>query len=88
MQPVLALDRVEGPSAARIDGRYYNYIFFDRYRAPRYSGAVKSNDLSHWLDISSQRSSPRGTRPGTARRLSEALIHPLESLPDNQTKSN
>ncbi len=83
--PIGGLNWVEGPSAIQIDSAFY--IFFDHYSGRQYYGAVQSNDLNQWQDISSQVSFPRGARHGTVSRVSEALIHPLESLPDNQTKS-
>jgi hypothetical protein len=86
MQHATASCRVQGPSAIQVGGEYY--IFFDHCSGRQYYGAVQSNDLSQWQDISLQVSLPGGTRPGSALRVSEAMLRPFESLPDNQTKSN
>lgn len=53
----------EGPTAVKIDGRWI--VYFDKYTAHTY-GAVSSDDLKTWTDISDKISFPKGTRHGTA----------------------
>lgn len=56
----------EGPTCLKI-GEYV-YVYFDKYRDHTY-GAVRSNDMEHWEDISDQISFPQGTRHGTSFKV-------------------
>ena len=62
--PAITGDWVEGPSAIQMGEEFY--IYFDHYARPQYCGAVKSQDLEHWQDISNQLSFPEGVRHGTS----------------------
>ena len=53
----------EGPTALRVGDRWI--VYFDRYRDHRY-GAVGSDDLEHWTDVTASISMPPGMRHGTA----------------------
>ena len=53
----------EGPTALRVGDRWI--VYFDRYRDHRY-GALGSDDLEHWTDVSASISMPPGMRHGTA----------------------
>ena len=72
-------DWVEGPSAIRI-GEWV-YVYFDHYAAPHYYGAVRSQDLQVWEDVSRQVSFPRDHRHGTVLRIPERVAAKLEALP-------
>ncbi len=58
----------EGPTVARINDRWV--VYFDKYRDKKY-GAVASNDLVNWTDISDTVSFPAGTRHGTVFKISK-----------------
>jgi len=62
-EPITGDYWAEGPTALRIDGKWI--IYFDKYRQGAF-GAVQSNDLKNWKDISGQVSFPEGIRHGTA----------------------
>ena len=64
----------EGPSAIKIDGRWF--VYFDKYRKGRY-GAVVSRDLKNWEDISNKIHFPKGTRHGTIFRVSKPILTKL-----------
>lgn len=53
----------EGPTALKIDNSWI--VYFDKYTAHKY-GAVLSDDLKQWTDISEKISFPAGVRHGTA----------------------
>jgi hypothetical protein len=74
--PPITGDWVEGPSAIQIGEEFY--IYFDHYRQPQYYGAVKSADLEHWQDISSQVSFPKGARHGTVLKVPESVVRHLQ----------
>lgn len=59
----------EGPTALVKDGQWI--VYFDKYRNHTY-GAVSSDDLLHWTDISSAISIPSGLRHGTIFRVTRA----------------
>ncbi|HWI92673.1 MAG TPA: glycoside hydrolase family 43 protein [Flavisolibacter sp.] len=56
----------EGPTAIKINGQWV--VYFDKYRDHKY-GAVISNDLIHWTDISEKISFPTGVRHGTVFKI-------------------
>ena len=57
----------EGPTAIKINGQWI--VYFDKYRDHKY-GAVTSNDLLHWTDISESIYFPAGVRHGTVFKIS------------------
>ena len=67
----------EGPTALKIGGSWV--VYFDRYRENRY-GAVISQDLDEWKDISAQVSFPPNARHGTAFRVSKEILAKLLEL--------
>ena len=77
-EPIYNKVWAEGPTIARVGERWI--LYFDRYRKEE-MGAISSSDLSHWEDISDQISFPKGTRHGTALKVSRSI---LELLQDNQ----
>lgn len=61
----------EGPSPLQI-GEYV-YVFFDKYTQGRY-GAVRSKDMKTWEDVSDLISFPKGTRHGTAFKVTAKMF--------------
>jgi hypothetical protein len=45
---------------------------------------MKSTDLEHWQDISSQVSFPRGMRHGTILKVPESIVRNLQKPQTNQ----
>jgi predicted GH43/DUF377 family glycosyl hydrolase len=68
---------VEGPTVAKIDKDYY--IYFDMYRNHR-MGAIKSQDLVNWTDVSDNVSFPDGTKHGTVFKVSKKVLKSLLKL--------
>jgi len=68
----------EGPAGLNVDSTWY--VYFDKYTKHRY-GAVKSEDLEHWTDISDSEKMrfPDGMRHGTPFKVSmdvaKKLVH-------------
>lgn len=65
----------EGPTPLKI-GDYW-IVYFDKYR-DHSMGAVRSKDLKNWEDISDQISFPKGTRHGTAFKVSPKILENLK----------
>ncbi|MDR2918277.1 MAG: glycoside hydrolase family 43 protein [Tannerella sp.] len=80
--PVITSDPItgnywaEGPAPLQV-GEYV-YVYFDKYRDHTY-GAVRSNDMIIWEDVSDIISFPKGVRHGTAFKVSEAIFEKLKS---------
>lgn len=66
----------EGPTSLKIGEKWI--VYFDKYRDHKY-GAVESNDLTTWKDISNKISFPAGVRHGTAFIISESEFEILKS---------
>lgn len=66
---------VEGPTVTKINGEWT--VYFDRYRRHK-MGAIKSEDLEHWEDISDQLDFPEGTRHGTVFRANAKVLERLK----------
>ncbi|QJD95241.1 glycoside hydrolase family 43 protein [Mucilaginibacter robiniae] len=64
----------EGPTAIQIKGKWI--VYFDRYRDHRY-GALTSDDLKTWTDISDQLSLPQGIRHGTVFKVTATDFNKL-----------
>lgn len=60
--PITGKYWAEGPTVLKIGKDWI--VYFDKYTEHQY-GAVKSNDLTTWTDISDQVSFPKGVRHGT-----------------------
>ncbi|MCC5930270.1 MAG: glycoside hydrolase family 43 protein [Cyclobacteriaceae bacterium] len=67
----------EGPSALMVDGKWM--VYFDKYTQKK-MGAVISEDLIHWTDVSDQVSFPEGTRHGTAFKVKSNIGKALLAL--------
>src|SRR5215510_1084054 len=74
-EPITKLDWIEGPSAIRV-GDYW-MIYFDHYKDNLYYGALRSQDLKQWEDVSNQVSFPKGMRHGTVLRISKPILDGL-----------
>ncbi len=57
----------EGPTALKINGQWI--VYFDKYRDHKY-GAVISENLVKWTDVSEKLSFPKGVRHGSAFKIS------------------
>ena len=67
-KPITGNYWAEGPTAIHINNKWI--VYFDKYRDHKY-GAVSSNDLKNWTDISDQISMPVGIRHGTVFTISK-----------------
>ncbi len=67
----------EGPTTLKIDNTWI--VYFDKY-VNHNMGAVKSDDLENWIDISDQVSFPEGARHGSIIRISKKEFEKLQSL--------
>ncbi len=66
----------EGPTAIKIDGAWV--VYFDKYRNNK-MGAVRSNNLINWEDISDQIYFPEGARHGTVFTIPAELLGKLKN---------
>lgn len=66
----------EGPTAVKIADKWY--VYFDKYRERKY-GAVASEDLKNWEDISGKVTFPAGARHGTVFQVEEKVLEKLLS---------
>ncbi len=64
----------EGPTVAHINGRWI--VYFDKY-INHTMGAVASDDLNNWTDISDQIQFPEGTRHGTVFKAPRKVLDAL-----------
>ncbi|MCF7805602.1 MAG: glycoside hydrolase family 43 protein [Candidatus Marinimicrobia bacterium] len=65
-EPITGDYWAEGPTAIKIDGKWI--VYFDKY-IDHNMGAVMSEDLENWTDISGRINFPEGTRHGTVYRV-------------------
>jgi hypothetical protein len=54
-------------------------VYFDAYTKHRY-GAMRTQDFTHWEDISDRLRFPQGTRHGTAVVVSESVLKKLQEI--------
>lgn len=73
--PITGAYWAEGPTALKMAGTWI--VYFDKYRDRRY-GAVVSSDLQHWTDVSDKVRFPKGTRHGTAFKVSRKEFEALK----------
>ena len=74
-EPITGDYWAEGASPLQV-GEYV-YVYFDKYMEGKY-GAVRSRDMKTWEDVSDQVSFPKGTRHGTAFKVSEKIFEGLK----------
>jgi beta-xylosidase len=67
-------DWVEGPTVLKIADMWY--LYYDGYRRHRYEGA-RSKDLKTWESITDKLVFPRGSRHGTAFKVSDEMLKRL-----------
>jgi hypothetical protein len=72
--PVTGQYWAEGPTAVAAGKRWI--VYFDKYRDHTY-GAIASEDLQTWTDISAQVSMPHGVRHGTVFTVTQAEFDQL-----------
>jgi hypothetical protein len=65
----------EGPTAIEINGKWI--VYFDMYRK-HVMGAVMSEDLKKWIDISGQLKFPEGTKHGTVFKTTVEILDKLK----------
>jgi len=65
--PITGKYWAEGPTTLQLNGTWI--VYFDKYRDHKY-GAVQSDDLIHWTDISNQVVLPTGIRHGSIFKIS------------------
>jgi hypothetical protein len=70
----------EGPTSLYVDGKWI--VYFDKYRN-RSMGAVISEDLENWTDISDEITFPQGTRHGTALIVPREVVENIIALTVN-----
>jgi hypothetical protein len=75
-EPITGDYWAEGPTAIQIKGKWV--VYFDKYRKGR-MGAIASEDLNNWTDISDKVSFPEGTRHGTVFRVSREVFESLQN---------
>lgn len=76
-EPITGNYWAEGPTTLRTGKKWI--VYFDKYRDHQY-GAVTSEDLIHWTDISDQIKLPNGIRHGTIIKLSRSEASDLLTL--------
>lgn len=76
LSPPFTRDWVEGPTALQIGTDYV--VYFDVYRDHHY-GAVRSQDLKTWEDITDKISLPKGVRHGTIIAVPEERVKALRT---------
>lgn len=76
-EPITGDYWAEGPTAIRIGDAWI--VYFDKYTQRRY-GAVQSEDLTGWRDISEKLDFPAGCRHGTVLRADAEIIAALRAL--------
>lgn len=75
-EPITGNYWAEGPTALEIGDTVY--VYFDKYRNHQY-GAVRSNNLKNWEEISNLVSFPSGIRHGTAFKVSLEFFDKLKN---------
>ena len=71
---------VEGPAVTKLGDDWL--VYFDQYRKGKF-GALKSNDLENWEDISNAISFPDGIRHGTVFKVSKKELSSLKKYSAN-----
>ena len=67
----------EGPTTLKINGQWV--VYFDKYRDHKY-GAIQSQDLINWTDISDKISLPKGIRHGSIFKVTRTELDALLKL--------
>ncbi|MBN2685697.1 MAG: family 43 glycosylhydrolase [Pontiellaceae bacterium] len=79
-EPITGDYWAEGPTSLKVGDDVY--VYFDKYRDHQY-GAVRSDNLIDWEDVSDQVSFPSGIRHGTAFTVDAEFVEQLkQNLPN------
>lgn len=73
--PITGKYWAEGPTAIEV-GKYV-YVYFDKYTSHQY-GAVRSENMTDWEDVSDQVSFPEGARHGATFKVSQSVFDTLK----------
>ncbi|WP_232622930.1 prolyl oligopeptidase family serine peptidase [Pareuzebyella sediminis] len=73
----------EGPTVIKVDDTWV--VYFDKYIDHKY-GAVASNDLKEWKDISDKIVFPEGTRHGTVIKVPRSVLYKLQKVDNDKGK--
>lgn len=65
----------EGPCAVKFKDEYF--LFYDHHSGDTYFGAVKSDDLKEWSDISHKMNFPDGTKHGSIIKVNKIYLEKL-----------
>lgn len=84
-EPITGKCWAEGPAAIKIGGKWI--VYFDKYIERRY-GAVMSDDLNVWTDISDQAMFPPGIKHGTVFLADRDVLERLLSLKSSAVGQN
>ncbi|MFI8378874.1 glycoside hydrolase family 43 protein [Leeuwenhoekiella sp. NPDC079379] len=76
-EPITGNYWAEGPTALNVNGKWI--VYFDKYTDHQY-GAVMSEDLKNWTDISDKITFPDGIRHGTAIQVSTAELKQIQEV--------
>jgi hypothetical protein len=71
---------VEGPTVLKLSRGWI--VYFDKYREKQ-MGAVYSENLTEWTDISDKINFPEGTRHGSAFKVKESVVENILSFTQN-----
>jgi beta-galactosidase len=75
--PITGKYWAEGPSA--LETEKYVYVYFDKYTEHKY-GAIRSENLIDWEDVSEKIVFPKGVRHGSAFKVSKEIFNKLIQL--------
>lgn len=73
----------EGPCAVKLRDEYY--VFYDHHSGEEYFGAVKSNDLKNWVDVSEKMNFPKGFKHGSIIRVPKKFVTKLLAKQKKET---
>ncbi|MCZ4223178.1 glycoside hydrolase family 43 protein [Pedobacter rhodius] len=74
-EPITGNYWAEGPTSLRIGKEWI--VYFDKYTEHKY-GAIKSEDLKTWTDVSDKISLPKGLRHGTIITITKKELEKLQ----------
>lgn len=74
-KPITGNYWAEGPTSLKKGGKWL--VYFDKYREHKF-GAISSDDLINWKDISDRITLPRGIRHGSIIKVNEKIYNLLE----------
>jgi hypothetical protein len=78
-EPITGKYWAEGPTSIKI--KDYTYVYFDKYTEGK-MGAVRSENLTDWEDISEKVTFPDGVRHGTIFSVNDRILTSLKKVSD------